>query len=151
MEYQEIEFNIGSSIEDAFNKLQDYSFRNKTKACGKFNNVMLDRGAVMITEYCKSCIKMPSYYLTEENHDYWINFIERIKPYIYRDFKQTLRGKRSIPTDKENLTITFKTWNKYNVKKIIVKNNKIKVEEYKKRNETNFQYIKRRIRYAIFS
>jgi hypothetical protein len=96
-------------------------------------------------------LKMPSYYLTEENHDYWINFIERIKPYIYRDFKQTLRGKRSIPTDKENLTITFKTWNKYNVKKIIVKNNKIKVEEYKKRNETNFQYIKRRIKYAIFS
>jgi hypothetical protein len=53
MEYQEIEFNIGSSIEDAFNKLQDHSFRNKTKACGKFNNVMLDSDDTLDSAYVK--------------------------------------------------------------------------------------------------
>jgi hypothetical protein len=96
-------------------------------------------------------LKMPSYFLTQENYDYWIDFIRKIESYIYRDFIQSLRADIPIvDTKNNNFIIIFKTWDKIPIKSFKVKNNKIKITEYMGKHETKFQYIKRRIKYIIF-
>ena len=95
-------------------------------------------------------LKMPAYFLTTENHDFCVNIVRRLEPYIYKDFVQTLRGQVSIENLKKfTFSITFRTWDQLPDKIFSIKKRSIKIKHFRRKKETRLQYIKRRIKHAI--